>query len=109
MEAAPNQMWLQFYRDLLALRKRTIIPLVKKIRGAQSSFAASEDRALTVEWRIGDTTTLSLIANLSGVPVTLAQHPSGQIIYSNSMAVELERKQGQTQMPPWFVAWLLHS
>jgi malto-oligosyltrehalose trehalohydrolase len=109
MKATPNQSWLQFYRNLLALRKRTIVPLVKEIGGGQASFAASEDRALTVEWRIGDTTTLSLIANLSGVPATLAARPLGQIIYSNSVAVELERKQGQTQMPPWFVAWLLHS
>jgi malto-oligosyltrehalose trehalohydrolase len=109
MEAAPNQKWLQFYRDLLGLRKRTIVPLVKEISGGQASFAASEDKALTVEWRIGDTTTLSLIANLSAVPVTLVVRRPGQIIYSNSMAAALEREQEQTQMPPWLVAWLLHS
>ena len=109
MEAAPKQSWLEFYRDLLALRQRTIVPLLKNIRCGCASFAACENRVLTVEWHIGDAKTLNLTANLSAVPVTLAARPPGQIIYSSPMTAELDRKQTHTKMPPWSVAWLLHS
>jgi 1,4-alpha-glucan branching enzyme len=109
MEAAPNQSWLEFYRDLLALRQRTIVPLLNNIRCGCASFAACENRALTVEWHIGDAKTLNLTANLSAVPVTLAARLPGQIIYSSPTTAELDPKQPHTKMPPWSVAWLLHS
>jgi maltooligosyltrehalose trehalohydrolase len=108
--SSANQSWRQFYRDLLALRQGSIVPLLRKIRSGHASFTVHQNRAVTVEWKVGDTTTLILMANLSVAPVTLAVGPSRHVIYSNraDLAAELDQKRAQTKMPPWSVAWFLH-
>ncbi len=82
--AAPAaQAWLALYRELLALRRREIVPRLAGMTGAGRYRV--EQGALALEWRLGDGTTLRLLANLSDVPLAPAS-PPGQLLYTNAPA-----------------------
>ena len=54
---------LALVQELLAIRRREIVP---RLAGATFGDAQAADNGLlTAHWRMGDGTTLSLIANLS--------------------------------------------
>ena len=86
---------LALVRDLLAIRRREIVP---RLAGATFGDAgAADDGGLTADWRLGDGSKLRLIANLS--PRAIAGPPAditGTIIWG-----------GETggPMPPWSVLW----
>ena len=80
-------------RDLLAVRRRQVVP---RLRGAAFGEAhVSDDRVLSANWRMGDGTTLVLLANLS----------------PESVAHDVEQAKGTpiwggepgTILPPWSV------
>jgi maltooligosyltrehalose trehalohydrolase len=103
---AAHAGWLRFYRDLLALRQSTIVPHLRGIAGGRSRFAICDDNGLAVEWELGDGSRLKLLANLSDDSL-MAARPEGQMIYTNVASVAATLEQGT--MPPWSVAWFLHS
>jgi 1,4-alpha-glucan branching enzyme len=86
---------LALVRDLLAIRRREIMP---RLAGATFGEArAADDGRLTADWRMGDGARLSLIANLS--PRTIAIPPgdiTGTVIWGSEAG---------SPMPPWFVLW----
>jgi maltooligosyltrehalose trehalohydrolase len=106
-----SQSWLQFYRDLLAIRKSAIVPCLSGNKSC-ASFTVQEDGGLRVEWRFGNAITLTLVANVSTTSTTLTTRPAGRIVYANraGLAEDLERHQAQTevQVLPWSAAWFLH-
>jgi maltooligosyltrehalose trehalohydrolase len=59
--------WRDFYRDLLSLRHRLIVPRLKGAK-AISAEALSED-AVIASWRLGDGATLTIATNLSAEAV----------------------------------------
>jgi maltooligosyltrehalose trehalohydrolase len=60
--------WVELYRELLAIRHREIVP---RLRGAQSGkYEILGKSAVTVHWRLGDGSLLSLAANLTDAPLT---------------------------------------
>jgi maltooligosyltrehalose trehalohydrolase len=109
LQGPQSQTWLQFYRELLAIRQKEIVP---RLNGMKSSagFAVQDEGALRVEWRFEEAITLTLVANLGASPTTLVTHPAGRIIYANrvGMARDLHKRQGQTKVLPWSTAWFLH-
>jgi maltooligosyltrehalose trehalohydrolase len=82
-------------RDLLSIRRHEIVP---RLAGAAFGEAAASDNGLlTSSWRLGDGSTLGLIANLS--PVTIAretQRTTGTAIWGGEPGKLL---------PPWSVYW----
>jgi len=86
---------LALVRDLLAIRRREIMP---RLAGATFGEArAADDGRLTADWRMGDGARLSLIANLS--PRKIAIPPgdmTGTVIWGSEAV---------SPMPPWFVLW----
>ncbi len=85
---------LKFVRDLLAVRRREIIP---RLIGAKFGTAQAEASGLLfARWRMGDGNTLSLTANLSGQDIALAQTGSGTPIWGRALTLSL---------PPWTVNW----
>jgi malto-oligosyltrehalose trehalohydrolase len=109
LQNSQSQRWVQFYRDLLAIRRKEIIPCLSKTKSS-AVFTVPEDGALRVEWRFGDAITLTLVANLGTTPTTLATRPLGRIIYANraGLAKNLDRRQAQIKVLPWSAAWFLH-
>jgi 1,4-alpha-glucan branching enzyme len=94
-EPAPAAM-LGLYRELLALRRRHIAPLLADSRRPHGQFVRLGAGGLEVRWRLGEAE-LTLLANLSTEPVAAPQRPGrGREIYRSHEAIEA--------LPPRFVA-----
>jgi maltooligosyltrehalose trehalohydrolase len=91
----PGRTRLALVRELLAIRRREIVP-----RLAGSGFGqahAADNGLLTANWRMGDGTTLSLIANLSEREIG---HAPGEIAGTTIWGSALNQS-----VPPWSVFW----
>lgn len=84
---------LALVRDLLAIRRREITP---RLAGAAFGEAqAADDGLLTAIWRMGDGTTLSLLANLSDREIIRPNGASkGTLIWGSEL---------NGSIPPWSV------
>jgi maltooligosyltrehalose trehalohydrolase len=66
LSRAPHSQWLAYYRRLLALRRREIVPLIPDIDADRRSFRIDDDRGLYVHWPLAGGHGLALAANLGG-------------------------------------------
>ncbi|MCP4620187.1 MAG: malto-oligosyltrehalose trehalohydrolase [Bradyrhizobium sp.] len=93
-EAGAGARRLKFVRDLLAVRRREIVP---RLAGAKFGMAqASEAGLLAADWQLGDGTRLSLMANLSRQQMAVALRDRGAPIWGQELSGSL---------PPWAVIW----
>ncbi len=93
--------WLVYYRELLRLRRQVIVPRLRGMAGHAGAFETFAPAGLRVSWRLGDGSTLRLLANLSGKPVDAAA-PPGEILFALEAA-------GQGVLGPWSVLWTLEE
>jgi maltooligosyltrehalose trehalohydrolase len=94
-EPGPAAM-LDFYRHLLALRHRHLVPLLAAGGRPQGQYVRLGAGGLEVRWRLGGAE-LTLLANLSDRPLAAAQRPGhGLAIYRSHEAIEA--------LPPRFVS-----
>jgi maltooligosyltrehalose trehalohydrolase len=85
---------LALVRDLLATRRREIVP---HLRAAAFGAARCEGAALSANWRLGQDKTLVLLANLSNDASARPRATrTGRPIWGGDQAV---------QLPPWAVFW----
>src|SRR5512139_3301942 len=64
--AAPGDgAWLAYYRGLLKLRREVVVPRLRGSGGHAARFELIPPHGLKVEWRLGDGSTLRLLANPS--------------------------------------------
>jgi len=75
---APQRDSLAYYRELLALRRDQLLPLLRGARGQHSSVLGTH--ALHVGWTMGDGSRLDLYLNLSAADVGLAQPAGGSLL-----------------------------
>ncbi|HTZ94864.1 MAG TPA: malto-oligosyltrehalose trehalohydrolase [Terriglobales bacterium] len=102
-----HAQWLRFYRELLSLRQRVIVPRLRKMHGPRTKFWVCQSRGLRVEWRLSDGSQLELHANLGDDWITTKAGASkGQFYFSNS---ECSKAFEQRVLPPWSVVWSLHE
>ncbi len=101
----PHDTWLQLYRDLLALRRRAIVPRLQGMQGGQARFHLLGERGLAVDWQLGDGSVLSLLANLGPDAIPGTAQPRGEILYTtdDQLAAALE----QRVLLPWSAIWFL--
>jgi maltooligosyltrehalose trehalohydrolase len=66
LSRAPHAQWLAYYRQLLAIRRREIAPLIPDISTERRSFRVEHDRGLFVHWPLSGGHCLALAANLGG-------------------------------------------
>ena len=92
---APGKKRLALVQNLLAIRRREIVP---RLAGASFGDAhAADDGLLTAHWRMGDGATLQLAANLSNSEIArAASAASGTSIWGGEAG---------DVMPPWSVFW----
>jgi malto-oligosyltrehalose trehalohydrolase len=76
----PHAAALKWHRDILAVRRRTIAPLLPAIRRG-GSFQVMGDAAVTVRWDAAAAGALTLDANLSGSIARGFAAPAGQVIW----------------------------
>jgi maltooligosyltrehalose trehalohydrolase len=90
---------LEFVQQLLAIRRREIIP---RLAGAAFGDAdAADNGLLTASWRMSDGALLRLEANLSNSGIARPQNKPASAPIWGGEAGEL--------MPPWSVFWCLES
>lgn len=96
--AQPAQAeWLAFYRDLIRIRRETMLPLQRGLIEGGAEYRVPAPRCLRVTWRLADGSRLQLDANLSQESQRL-DPPSGRILYANTKAAERLYR-------PWTVVW----
>lgn len=100
-----HDAWLTHYRRLLAIRREELAPRLQGMPGGQAAWQRSGDNVLSVSWRLGDGSDLTLVANLSGVAARGVQRPAGRVIYHSEALAPDRLEHGE--FPPWSVAWLL--
>jgi maltooligosyltrehalose trehalohydrolase len=99
--------WLALHRELLALRRRELVPRLPDITGQHKRWINPPGRALSMRWTLGDESALFLLANLGDTPVSGITHPRGALLYSTHSGVLAQS--AAARLPPWSVTWLLHA
>jgi malto-oligosyltrehalose trehalohydrolase len=92
--------WLAYYRRLLALRRRDIMPRLVGMAGDSGRYRLLGDQAFTVAWRLGDGTNLVLEANFGEAPAMLAGRAAGRVLFASGEASD-------TVVPPRSVCFRL--
>jgi len=93
-----GQERLALVRELLAIRRREIIP---RLAGAAFGGAdAADNGRLTARWRMGDGATLGLLANLSDQTIAQSGKTAGAIIWGAETG---------DSIAPWSVSWRLEA
>jgi malto-oligosyltrehalose trehalohydrolase len=92
---------LGFYRELLALRRKHLTPLLANSDRPRGQFVRLSTGGLEVRWRL-DGAELTLLANLSTDPLAASQRAGrGQVIYQSHEAADT--------LPPRYVAVTLEQ
>ncbi|MDA8128851.1 MAG: malto-oligosyltrehalose trehalohydrolase [Betaproteobacteria bacterium] len=100
---AEDGEWLAYYRGLLTLRREVVVPRLPGTTGHAAQFDVLAPSGVRVAWRLGDGSTLRLLANLSAAPMR-AVTPPGEALF----ALGTERAgEGTLALAPWAVLWTL--
>ena len=78
----PHDDWLNWYKEMLALRRREIVPRLVGAPGGAGQWRGLGERALEVSWRMGDGSLLWLYANFAAEPVPLPAPPRGRLLHA---------------------------
>ena len=92
--------WLDYHRELLAIRARDIVPLLPRMNGGGARWQMLGEAALAVEWVCTDGARLTLLANLGDSDVRLSARPAGRLLHA-------EPAQTGPFLAAWSVRWHL--
>jgi malto-oligosyltrehalose trehalohydrolase len=95
----PHAQVLERFRNLLAIRRERIIPIIPEIRAGKGWELAPG--GIGVDWSLAGGETLMLRANLSEQPISLPGVPTGNRLYETHPA------DPKAELPAWSVIWLL--
>jgi maltooligosyltrehalose trehalohydrolase len=98
---------LALYRELLRLRRETLLPRLHGLAGKAAEFRVLGDTAFHVAWRLADGSTLEMVANLGRQPVATThwQRPSGGIVFAQPAT--LAESLAESRLPAWSVGVFL--
>jgi 1,4-alpha-glucan branching enzyme len=103
-ERAPHREMLDFYRRLLDIRAREIVPRLQALQGNAAAFATAGTGGLQAHWTLTDGSRLTLRANLAGQPADARFEPvTGRLLF----ATHPDAADGAGALPAWSVAWRL--
>jgi 1,4-alpha-glucan branching enzyme len=105
LERAPHREHLAFCRKLLDLRRRELVPRLVGIPRKAGDFEPIGDRALRVQWRLGDGARLHLLAHLGPGTVDVGSSPEGRPLFVTPESTRTSVERGA--LGPWSVAWWL--
>jgi maltooligosyltrehalose trehalohydrolase len=97
-----HQEWLEFYRELLHVRREKIVPHLQGATGESARVEMVGSRAFCVSWRLDRSAKLSVLANFGDDDLSAFPSPSGTLIYSTG-------ESSIHKLDPWSVAWFLQA
>ena len=105
----PNVDCLRFYQGLLALRRYQIVPRLAGMRGDAGKLRQLGRQGFRIDWRMGDGSTLTLLANFGDAPlrITAAELPTGAPL--NAYPPSFVFTSATDRLPSWCVAWFLQE
>ncbi len=80
-ERPPHSGWIAWYRQMIELRSREIVPRLAGCRGHAGEHETLGPHALGVAWRLGDGSRLTLLTNFGEAPEALAALPPGRCLH----------------------------
>lgn len=95
----PHAHRLRNVRELLSIRRRELAPRLGGMAGGAAAHEMLGARAFKAWWRLGDGTTLTVIANFSAVPLPGVVPGAGRLLYSTYGGIGA--------LPAWGVDWFL--
>ncbi len=110
LETPEHQKWFGFYKLLLELRKRSIMPIIGDIETGKASWKILEEGLLKVVWPLKSGGALRLIANLNdqGNPAPLfteSEFKEENILFQTPANASREINMGSAL--PWSVIWFV--
>ena len=106
IERVPHRATLELHRQLLTLRRQSIVPRLTGMGNGDPHLCLLSAHALAIDWRLGDGSRLALLANL-GDEATEAIPPIGTAIFATANLDAATLAKGR--LPPWSVAWHLQE
>lgn len=103
----PHERRLALCRELLATRRREIVPRLAGMGGRQGSYAVLGEAALLVSWRLGDGSHLAILANLGPAMAACPLLPPGGPIHLSAGLRPDELRAGR--LPGWSAACFLEA
>jgi maltooligosyltrehalose trehalohydrolase len=95
---------LDRHRELLALRRREIVPLIERVRPGAARAELHGPGGLSLRWPLDDGSELWLRANLSAERCDrVPEGPTERLLYAHGDGVGAAL--GRGELPPWSVAW----
>ena len=107
LKRTPHEGQLTYYRKLLDLRRKEIVPRLKGIVGNKTDFLLIGARGLTASWVLADGSKLTLVANLGDEAIMNVQRPTGCLLFETEQGVVRGKSLGT--MPAWSAAWFIES
>ena len=98
LEQPEHRNWWVFYRELLAIRRAEIIPLIQDIKRA-GNYEVIGSMAVRIAWKTSNGV-LTLVANLKADAQSIVTQPPGRRLWCNFA------DQGAL-IPAWGVSWSL--
>jgi malto-oligosyltrehalose trehalohydrolase len=93
--------WLAWYRHILAVRRTTILPVLKCLTGGEGCYLTRGPQAVTVQW-------LSVQGGLLRLNANLSDSVCGGFPADEGREVWIEGPRGdQGVLQPWSVQWFL--
>jgi maltooligosyltrehalose trehalohydrolase len=101
----PHRTWLQFYRKLLSIRQRRIVPHLGSRAKPQVAVCSDKTRSIAIDWIFSDGSVLALRANLCDAETKMKTTYSVEPIYCSNPEAFQAFKEGR--LMPWSVVWQL--
>ncbi|MGH9770359.1 MAG: malto-oligosyltrehalose trehalohydrolase [Candidatus Acidiferrales bacterium] len=109
-----HRRWLSWYRNILAVRGKEIIPRLHNVMGRQATYAVA-GKVLAVNWRLGDGSQLMLRACLSDEASPNGFDLQGRVIWREGESPDskfdsrtdsrMDSRTGSRLIQPWSVLW----
>ena len=100
-----HSTWLSFYRNLLSMRHRVIVPHLKG-KAEVICRSSGNHRVLSIDWTFADHARLELRANLADAPSEISPPYSGTVFYRSNCEPTSPSK---GVLLPWSVTWALRT
>lgn len=110
LKATDHANWLNFYRQLLQLRREKIVPLLSGCH-VPAKYEVVEERGLFARYHLGSDKKLLLMANMGDENLSRFDRavfePPMPPIYQSENITSKTLKLGE--LPPWSVVWFLEA
>ena len=105
LESPSHAAWLRLYQDLLACRRREIVPRLKDIQTGRAEFAVLGSKAISVVWPLLGGSNLILLANFGDQKARMPKVSESLVLYTT--ADDCSSSLQKRKMPPLSVVWLI--